>query len=217
MKYETIFWDWNGTIIDDLQASLDSVNGLFVKRNMKSFETPEDYFKVFCFPIVEYYKKAGFDFSIEPYEKLAVEYVDNYNRLSKSCRVFPDIKNALKKLHEKGVRQIILSASERAGLVEWLAALDILKYFDDVIGNDNIYAVGKADIALNWLDAHEEIDISRALLIGDTTHDFEVAEAMCCDCALVARGHNSRSDLAATGSPVFSDGKELYDHIIKQL
>ena len=41
------------------------------------------------------------------------------------------------------------------------------------------------------------------LLIGDTLHDHEVAEAIGCDCALIMHGHNNVAQLqtANTHSP----------------
>ncbi len=212
----TIFWDWNGTIIDDLQASMDSVNAMLAPRGLQTFDTPDEYHKVFCFPVAEYYRKAGFDFETEPFEKLAVQYISNYDAVCRRCRVFPDILEVVKTLKGRGVRQIILSASEFGGLTDWLTELDILKYFDDVIGNDNIYAIGKADIATKWLDAHKDIDIADCILVGDTTHDFEVSEAMGCKCALIARGHTSRADLQSTGAPVFDNGAELLAYLESQ-
>lgn len=213
MRYKTVFWDWNGTIIDDLQASIDSVNALLSSRGLTTFSSPDDYYKVFCFPVIEYYRKAGFDFNAESFEKLAVQYIDNYDARCKECKVFSDILDAIIQLKDRGVRQIILSASEQNGLTDWLKSLDILKYFDGVIGNDNIYAVGKADIAVKWLDEHNEVDINDCILVGDTTHDFEVSQAMGCKCALVARGHNSFADLSSTGAPVFADGTELLGYL----
>lgn len=217
MKYETVFWDWNGTIIDDLQASIDSVNALLMPRGLKTFATDDEYRNVFCFPVIDYYKKAGFDFKKEPFEILAAEYVDNYNALCRKCKVFPDIIAAVKSLKERGIRQIILSASERGGLIQWLSEIDILKYFDDVIGNDNIYAGGKADIALEWLSDNTFVNIEKAVLVGDTTHDAEVAAAMGCDAVLIPRGHSSRKELEATGCVTVDDGDSLMLYLTKQM
>ncbi len=47
------------------------------------------------------------------------------------------------------------------------------------------------------------------MFIGDTVHDFEVAQAMGVQCVLVANGHNSRSRLEATGVPVFDSLAEV--------
>lgn len=215
MKYNTIFWDWNGTIIDDIDISIESINSLLRSRKMKHFEKTEDYHSVFCFPIIEYYKKVGFDYNIEPYETLADEYMSIYNDKAKKALVFDDIYNALKVFHGKGIRQIILSASEKSGLSQWLKDVNIFNYFDDIIGLNNIYAKGKVDIALDWLEKNP-VDLSKAVMIGDTTHDAKVAKAMGCDCILIARGHNSIDDLSAENCTVFYNAMRLIDYIVNE-
>lgn len=217
MKYTTVFWDWNGTIIDDLGASIKSVNGLLEKRNMKTFSTPEEYFDVFCFPVSKYYEKAGFDFEKEPFELLAKEYIENYKSLCKDCKVFDDVMRLIKYFKKAGVRQIMLTASEKDELLCWISSLAIRKYFDDVIGNDNIYAIGKADIAVRWLENNRDTDINKCLMIGDTVHDYEVACAMDVDCVLIARGHNMKRDLLSTGVPVFENAMDLAEYFSIQM
>ncbi|MEG1791036.1 MAG: HAD hydrolase-like protein [Clostridia bacterium] len=213
MKYQTIFWDWNGTIIDDLHICMQSINTLLKRRSMKLFEKPQDYFDVFCFPIIEYYRKIGFDYTKEPYIDLANEYMIEYDKNSKNAKPFNDVIAAIKSLNQLNMRQIVLSAYEKNALVEWLKVFKIYNYFDDVIGLDNIYAAGKVDIALRWLE-NNKIDLSKAVMIGDTTHDCEVAEAMGCDCILLARGHNSEADLRSTGKKVFNKASELLTYLL---
>jgi phosphoglycolate phosphatase len=57
---------------------------------------------------------------------------------------------------------------------------------------DNIHAKSKKEIGVAWKNANPNI---RALMIGDTDHDAEVAEAMGIDCVLVTAGHQSRERL----------------------
>ena len=63
---KTIIWDWNGTLLDDLDLSLESVNILLEERNLPALSV-EKYKDIFCFPIVVYYVKAGFDFESVKY------------------------------------------------------------------------------------------------------------------------------------------------------
>ena len=63
---KTIIWDWNGTLLDDLDLSLESVNILLEERNLPALSV-EKYKDIFCFPIVDYYVKAGFDFEKEAF------------------------------------------------------------------------------------------------------------------------------------------------------
>ena len=62
MRYTHIIWDFNGTLFDDVEAGINSVNDMLSERGLKTLEDKEDYRKVFKFPIIEYYKDLGFDF-----------------------------------------------------------------------------------------------------------------------------------------------------------
>ena len=78
MKYTDIIWDFNGTILDDVDAGIVSVNKLLSDRGLPTIESKEEYRKVFRFPIIEYYRALGFDFEREPYEVLAPLWVSEY-------------------------------------------------------------------------------------------------------------------------------------------
>ena len=49
----------------------------------------------------------------------------------------------------------------------------------------------------------------KVLLIGDTTHDFEVARELEIDCILVSHGHQDKERLTQHGVPVFDSFNEL--------
>ena len=51
MKYKRVIWDWNGTLLDDFEISIDAINEMFEERGMPKFKDKEDYLKHFCFPI----------------------------------------------------------------------------------------------------------------------------------------------------------------------
>ena len=64
MKYDCIFYDFNGTLLDDTDICVEILNKMLDKRGYKHI-TKEKYRDIFSFPIKEYYEKAGFDFSNE--------------------------------------------------------------------------------------------------------------------------------------------------------
>ena len=35
MKYKNIVWDWNGTLLDDLQTGVDTLAEMLSRRNIK--------------------------------------------------------------------------------------------------------------------------------------------------------------------------------------
>ena len=200
--YDQIIWDFNGTLLDDVQTGIDSVNKLLCERGLGQITDKEHYRRVFRFPIIEYYRTLGFDFEREPYEALAPLWVSLYLENVKSAKVYPDVIDTLEFLRSIGVRQSVLSATERAMLERQLVDLKIGEYFDEVMGLDNIHAGSKLSLAYDWRARHEG---ERVLLIGDTDHDMETARALGADCVLISRGHQSREYLLSICDNVFDD------------
>lgn len=199
MKYTYCIWDFNGTIFDDIGASIAAVNTLLAERGIKTLDSKEEYHKVFDFPIIDYYRKIGFDFDKEPYEVVAPLWVALYLENSKNAGLFEDVIPTLDFFDKMGVKQSVLSASERNMLTGQLRELGIYDRFDEIMGIDNIYAESKIAIAKDWKQRHEG---ERALFIGDTTHDYETAEVLGADCYLISAGHQPEYKLRTAGKNV---------------
>ncbi len=192
LHYDYLIWDFNGTILDDVDACILSANQLLKNHGLSCIESREAYHKLFGFPIIDYYRRLGFDFDTLPYDELAVEWVAYYLENSKSSTLCPNVRKTIAAVHEMGVKQWILSATEREMLCGQVKKLGIYDYFDGILGLDNINAYSKEEVAVRWRATHPD---ARMLMIGDTDHDAGVARAMGIDCILVTSGHQSRETL----------------------
>ena len=190
--YTHIIWDFNGTILDDVQVSIESANRLLRAHSLSEIPSVEEYRGKFGFPIIDYYRRMGFDFEVTPYAELAVEWVAYYMEYQKEATLFKDIPEVLKKLKEKGISQIILSATEVNMLEGQVRELGIREYFDTLLGLSNIHAYSKEEIGRHWIEEHPDVV---PLMIGDTDHDAQVAAAMGIDCVLLTCGHQNRETL----------------------
>lgn len=191
-RYTHLLWDFNGTLLDDVDACVKSANLLLAAHGLPKLSSVEEYRQRFGFPIIDYYRRLGFDFDRLPYADLAVEWVAYYLEQSAASSLYPDVKETLEALRSRGISQLILSATERGMLYKQVESLGILPYFDGLLGLDNIHAYSKEEIGLEWRRSHPE---ARVLLVGDTDHDAAVAAAIGADCVLVARGHQTKEAL----------------------
>lgn len=205
-SYSHIFWDWNGTLLDDVQQSLDCFSRMLAERGLKPIEGLDDYRKHFSFPVRDYYRHIGFDTEREPFEQLAVQYMKLYHAPDMIWSLHGDVEATLRWISDRGIRQVILTASERGYLDAQLSSFDIDSFFDTLLTLDNIHADGKIGIGRLYLERNP---VRRGLMIGDSVHDHEVASALGLDCVLVARGHNSKDVLAACDVPVFENLTEV--------
>lgn len=207
MTYTHCLWDFNGTILDDVDAGISSVNVLLEKRDLPTVQSKEQYREIFGFPIRSYYERLGFDFARESYEDtVAPEWVALYLENVKSSEIYADVPNAICAFQGHGFSQILLSATERRMLEAQVASLKLTDAFDEILGLDHIHAYSKVELARKWRREHVE---ARVFVVGDTEHDKEVADAIGADCYLIARGHQSKPRLEATGAVVLDSLGEL--------
>ena len=202
-KYDHVVWDFNGTVLDDVQVGIDCVNSMLVARGLPILTDLESYHAVFGFPVEAYYRRVGFDLEREDFKTcLAPLWVSLYEEKERNAPLYQGVEPLTAALRAHGVRQSILSASESSMMKKQLGERGALAWFDEIWGNDCIHAYGKEGLAAAWRAEHPD---ANAVVIGDTVHDFAVAQAMGADCILVAAGHHSYEKLASCGVPVVRD------------
>ena len=206
-----ILWDFNGTIIDDVALGIRAVNRMLEARTLPILPSREAYQAVFGFPIIDYYRRLGFDFEREPYEALAVERVENYMQELDTLQTQKGFEDAWRILAARGARQCILSSSESGMLRRQLMQLGIADHFAEIYALDNIYAGGKAEMARRMLGEANR----HAILIGDTPHDAETARTIGARCVLFSGGHAARAALERCGFPVFDRLPEAAEWIVE--
>lgn len=202
---DTIIWDWNGTLLNDVDICIDVINGLLVNRDQQPL-IGERYREIFTFPVKDYYTEAGFDFSKEPFGKIAIEFMDGYFENLKRAKLFEGVEFVLNSFREMGFSQYMLSAMEHESLLNSVKEKGIFNYFKDLSGIQDHFAKSKIDMAKNFMQKLA-LEKDRCCLIGDTIHDFEVANELDVNCVLVANGHQSYKRLATTGCKVVTDIK----------
>jgi phosphoglycolate phosphatase len=208
-KFDAIIWDWNGTLLDDVNICIESMNHLLAERG-RSLLSRLSYREIFTFPVRNYYELAGFDFQYESFDDVAIEFIDLYRERIRHCSMFPDAQPVLQWFSRRNFSQYLISAMEHQFLMESLLNFGIKKYFKAFTGIHDHYANGKLAMAENFI-SENGINPARTLLIGDTLHDFEVAEKLGLQCLLVAGGHQSETRLQHSGCEVFKSLSQVID------
>ncbi len=210
-SYKHIIWDWNGTLLDDVQACVDAINVLLKARALP-FLSLGQYLDVFDFPVRHYYLKLGFDLSQEKWAEVAADYHRAYATASAPSTLRKGAPAALAAIRAAGLGMSILSACELTILRRMIAERQILSEFEHIYGLDDLYASSKIDLG-HALFHNTGLSKKGTLLIGDTTHDFEVAQALGIPCLLMSGGHQSISKLTALGCPIVPDFQGVLDFI----
>ena len=207
MHYDHIVWDFNGTILDDVHSGVGATNILLSRRGLPTIDSLDYYYSIFCFPIVRYYEKLGFDFTRESYDDIALEWVVEYKRLAAEAPLRAGVLSLVQALSARGIPQTVLSASEEKLLLAQLSALGVRDYLEGVYGRGD--HSGEDKIALTLAFAARR-NPGRTLFIGDTDHDAACARAAGFDCALIAGGNQSKERLLSCGVPVYDSIADLH-------
>lgn len=206
-QYKHIIWDWNGTILNDVNLSVELINRLLREKDLKQI-TVDEYKNIFTIPVKSYYEKLGFDFNEEPFEIVGKKWMDEYERRKFECNIYDGIYEVLSEIQKLNIGQSILSAYSQHTLEEMADYFKLTKFFSHIVGLDNIYAAGKLHLG-QMLIKKLGNGKGETLMIGDTLHDFEVAQEMKADCVLLANGHQSREKLETSDCIVLNNITEL--------
>ena len=195
MSCPYILWDWNGTLLDDTQAALDTLNIMLARRGAKPIAM--DFFRDhFAFPVKPFYRSIGVCLENEDWDALAQEYHDLYAEQPKELN--RETIAALERVKRSGARQSIISALRQDLLDEVTARMGVAPYMECIYGVDNLDGASKLDRALELMNriapqVGEQPDV---VLIGDSLHDKEVADALKVRCVLCGQGSHAYWRLA---------------------
>lgn len=189
---KTIFWDFNGTILDDTYLVYDILVDMLEEVGQPSV-TFEEYLQIFTFPVRDYYAKV-YDLDKTPFESLAKRFIHLYMTRCKDAKLHDYVVETIREYKAMGYRNVVLSASEKNNLMSQLKYYKIDHLFDAILGTDNVHASGKIGIGNEYMKAHH-INPKQAVMIGDTIHDADVANSLGVSFICYTKGHQHPSRL----------------------
>lgn len=199
IKYTHIIWDWNGTLLNDVSASLASVNDMLCARGMETIDINR-YKECISVPISGFYEKV-FDLSKEDYSEILRQYNEGYLRHLSVCTLTYGAVEMIEFFASEGAKQAIVSSSNNAQLTENCKKYGIYEKFDAVLGAEGYKAESKIGRAVDYLNK-SGAEKGKVLVIGDLVHDAELAREIGADCVLLTSGHEHPERLFQSGATV---------------
>ena len=191
-----VFWDWNGTLCDDVFTALQAVNAILAKRNRPPIDL-DAYYSYMDTPIYKFYEHL-FDLQKEPMSVLGGEFYANYDKyLRKDC-LMQGAWETLMKLKQAGVRQFLLSSSHRDRILPTVSRLGLLPFFDQILAADDWNVSSKSERAKQFCEQNGLCG-EDTWFVGDLLHDKHAADACGAHCLLIPHGHQSEQDLKTVG------------------
>lgn len=207
-KPKHIIWDWNGTLQNDVVAAVVGINVLLEQRGMPLVDV-EKHRELFSFPARNYYIALGFDLEKENWDEMSNTFIKAF-LAEPSTNLFDWTIPTLSFFKEREIGMSLVSAAEQNTLIKTVEKYGILHYFDNIVGLTDHGAGSKAENAKK-LVSKLDIPLDEIFLVGDTSHDKEVADFVGCNCILVESGYESKERLLKSGASVIPSIKELTD------
>ncbi len=197
---ENIIWDWNGTLLNDAEYCVDCMNKVLAIHGIEKISL-DIYKDKFTFPVKDYYSNIGFDFSKIDFKIPAMEFIEEYYSNIDKVKLHAGVISILDFFNEKGISQYCLSAMEHEKLISLLREKQINNYFKGTRGINDHYANSKVKMGHMLLNEYN-VNNENSVMIGDTIHDYEVAQQLRIECILVLGGHQSISRLRSVSNNI---------------
>jgi phosphoglycolate phosphatase len=172
-NFDLIAFDWDGTLFDStaiiarcIQSAVKDVGGQEPTYAAASY--------VIGMGLMQALAHAAPDVPQERYALLGDRYRHHYFAIQHEISLFEGVLPMLAELKQRGFLLAVATGKSRRGLDEALASVTLHGVFDGSRTADQ--TAGKPDpLMLHELMAEFDVPAARTLMIGDTTHDLQMA------------------------------------------
>ncbi len=209
-RFDLIAFDWDGTLFDStaiiarcIQAAVLDVGGQKPSDEAASY--------VIGMGLMQALAHAAPDVPKERYPLLGDRYRHHYFAIQHEISLFEGVLPMLAALKARGHLLAVATGKSRRGLDEALATSTLAGTFDASRTADQ--TAGKPDpLMLHELMTEFDVPPERTLMIGDTTHDLQMAlNAGCASVGVSYGAHEPEAFVALKPLVVAHDVAQLHD------
>ncbi|MGC2240961.1 MAG: HAD hydrolase-like protein [Acidimicrobiia bacterium] len=210
MRRSHIVWDWNGTLLDDLEIVIESVNVGLESHGMPAIDA-DTYRHHFVRPVRSFYDSLfGRSVGDDEWRTLNETFHREYDRRAREAPLTTDSREALARVSDLGWTQSLLSMSAGDFLGEIVGHHQLASWFTRVDGVSWPDGGHKAVHLKTHLDSLS-IDAGMVVVIGDTPDDAVAASEAGSTAVLYDGGSHHIERLMSHGVPVASTLLEAVD------
>jgi len=188
-KHNRVYWDWNGTLIDDVDVCIDITNKFLDSKGSKLMSR-DFYLKNFTIPVVDYYKTLDLESKGITYEEITDSFVKNYKNHRSKQKLYEGVDKLLPELAKLEVEQLILSAAHTEELNEQLQKHNLYEFITEISGAGDYTAGCKLERGQALRKKY-----GPGIMVGDTVHDIEIGKKMGLETVWVSKGHQCWSKI----------------------
>jgi phosphoglycolate phosphatase len=194
-RYELIVLDWDGTVMDSTAVIAASIQSACRDLDLP-VPSDEDARHVIGMGLGEALRHAVPSAPEAMYEPLADRYRHYFLAQDQTIPLFSGARETIAELHEKGHALAVATGKSRKGLDRVLDSSDLRKYFHASRTADETFSKPHPAMLLELMD-ELGMQPAQVLMIGDTTHDLQMAINAGVDAVGVSYGAHPEEQLRA--------------------
>jgi len=196
-RYQLVVFDWDGTLMDSAAAIVNCIQAACVDLGL----TPPDEYtarQVIGLGLHDALSAALPGVPEAEYRRIAERYRHHYLSQDNELLLFPGAYALIEELSASGRLLGVATGKSRHGLSRALAVSGLADFFHATRCADECSSKPAPDMLLELMD---ELGVTpeRTLMIGDTTHDLQMARNAGVAAVGVAYGAHTPDTLAAAG------------------
>ena len=189
--HELVVFDWDGTLMDSthvIAASLQSACGDIGV----AVPSEADARYVIGLGLVDTFNHVAPSLDAEGRKLLSERYRHHFLAREGQAPLYDGVVEMLSDLHSRGRRLAVATGKARRGLERALDATGLRRWFEATRCADEGFAKPHPDMLLMLLDI-TGVTPADAVMVGDTTHDLELAANAGIDAVAVSYGAHPQS------------------------
>ncbi|MER6776987.1 MULTISPECIES: HAD family hydrolase [unclassified Streptomyces] len=199
-----IVWDWNGTLLHDIDAVIAATNASFAEFGFAPI-TLERYRELYVVPVPKFYERLMGRLPTDAeWEVMDETFHRHYWAAADAAGLTAGARELLRDWQADGLTQSLLSLAPHEKLVPLVQAHDIDRHFLRVDGRIGPSHTSKAGHLVRHMEALRQTGVtsSRTVLIGDAVDDALAAQHVGARAVLYTGGSHSRRSLESAGVEV---------------
>lgn len=195
MRYSLIVFDWDGTLLDSAGGIVECIQE--AARDLRlPVPARETASHVIGLGLHDSLRAAVPTLPEDQYREFAEAYRRHFLARQGSMALFPGVRELLQDLHAAGYRLAVATGKSRRGLDHALDSTALRRYFAASRCADETNPKPHPAMLLELM-AHFAAAPGQSLMVGDTSHDLEMARSAGVDAVAVTYGAHPGDALRA--------------------
>ncbi len=194
-RFDLLAFDWDGTLFDStaiitrcIQLAVGDVGGRVPTTEQASY--------VIGLGLEQALAHAAPDVPPERYAQLGQRYRHHYQAHQDDLSLFEGALELLGELKSRGHKLAVATGKSRRGLDDVLRRVELRSVFDATRTADETAGKPNPQMLLELMK-QLQVSAARTLMIGDTTHDLQLARNAGCASVAVSYGAHADDELLA--------------------